>query len=105
MFYIDYWQESVELAETESPGSLWVCLALHPSLSDAMILWPLVQVGKVAFMFISREQCSGAEVFSQTQCFLSLRRMNSASPGASWHFEIGVRCHPRITLRISTPDQ
>lgn len=47
MYYIDYWQESVELAETESPGSLWVCLALDPSLSDAMILWPFVQVGKV----------------------------------------------------------
>lgn len=34
MYYIDYWQESVELAESEALAPPWVCLALHPSLSD-----------------------------------------------------------------------
>lgn len=67
MYYIDYWQESVELAVTESPGSLWVFLALPPSLSDAVILWPFVQLGKVAYMFISLLQYSGVEAFTHTQ--------------------------------------
>lgn len=60
MYYIDYWQQSVELAETESPDSLWVCLAPNPSLSDAMILWPFVQVGKVVYVHkcITEQWCS-----------------------------------------------
>lgn len=97
MYYIDYWQESVELAERKRPGSPWVCLALDPSLSDTMILWPFVQVGKVAYM------CTSALKYSSTVFFLDSQAEWPPPPHknndlyhsrAFWHFEIGVCCHP-----------
>lgn len=83
MYCIDYWQEGVELAETERLGLPWVCLALDPSLSDVMILWPFVQVGKVAYTFLSPLKYSSTEEFSQTQTFYLLTMTYTCSQGLS----------------------
>lgn len=92
MYYIDYWHESVELAESERPGSLWVCLAPDPLLSDAVIPWPFCASWQSG---VYVRKCGAAPWLFLYFQILQKNDLRFPSGWVSWHFEIGVRCHPQ----------